>query len=266
MDYRYIKVERDGHIATVTFNRPEVANAVHYGHLAEIEHAALSFRDDAETRVVIFTGAGKHFCSGADLKARDLDPGGAEAEPLVLHRRRRRMGERCIQALLDMDQITIAAWKGAAMGGGACIATALDFRIGARDCFMSYPEILIGINLMWQSLPLAVHLVGPARAKRLVIGGEHVHGPTLLEWGVLDEMTETDQVMTKAWEWAAHYASQPPVAAQMIKRSVNAISSALDRSIMHMDFDQNILGAGTEDAAAAVRAYREGAPRIFKGN
>ena len=73
------------------------------------------------------------------------------------------------------------------MGGGACIATALDLRIGADDCFMQYPEIDLGMNLMWQSLPLCIHLVGPARAKRLVIGGERVFAPTLLQWGVLDE-------------------------------------------------------------------------------
>jgi len=131
---------------------------------------------------------------------------------------------------------------------------------------MSYPEILIGVNLMWQSLPLCVHLVGPARAKRLVIGGEHISGPTLLDWGVLDEMVEAEEVMDKAMEWARHYAGQPPVAAQMIKRSVNAISSALDRSIMHMDFDQNILSAETEDAAQAVSAYLEKRPPTFKGN
>ena len=137
MDYKHLLVSRDGHVATVTFNRPEVANALNYRHLEEIEHAALSFRDDAETRVVIFTGAGKHFSSGAELGAR-----GDEHDPQVLRRRRKRLGQRCIQALLDMDQITIAAWNGAAMGGGGCIATALDFRIGARDCFLSYPEIL----------------------------------------------------------------------------------------------------------------------------
>ena len=266
MEYQHILVARDGPIATVTFNRPDVANAVHYDHLAEIEHAALSFRDDAETRVVIFTGAGKHFCSGADLNARDIKIGVADGDPLVLTRRRRRMGERCIQALLDIDQVTIAAWKGAAMGGGACIATALDFRIGAKDCFMSYPEILIGVNLMWQSLPLCVRLAGPARAKRLVIGGEHIHGPMLENWGILDEMTEKEQVMERAHAWAAYYAERPPVAAQMIKRSVNALATALDRSIMHMDFDQNILSAMTGDAAEATRAYRAGEKPKFTGN
>jgi len=261
MEYRYIQIERGGDIATVTFNRPKVANALNAGHIEEIEHAALSFREDIETRVVVFTGAGKHFTSGADLNERV-----AEGDLLSAMRRKRRIGQRCIQALLDMDQITIAAWTGAAMGGGACVATALDFRIGADDCFMSYPEILIGVPLMWQALPLCVHLVGPARAKRLVIGGEHVRAPTLLEWGVLDEMAGRDAVMERAMEWARHYAAQPPIAAQMIKRSVNAITGALDRSIMHMDFDQHLLASHSEDAAAAIRSYRENTPRVFKGN
>lgn len=261
MDYENILVERNGPIAIVTFNRPDKANALNAPHIEEIEHAALSFREDEHTRVVVFTGAGKHFTSGADLTGRE--PG----HPLLTMRRRRaRIGERCIQALRDMDQITIAAWNGAAMGGGACIATALDFRIGARDCFMSYPEILIGVNLMWQSLPLCVQLVGPARAKRLVISGEWIYGPTLLEWGALDEMVETGRVMEKAMEWARFYAGQPPVAAQMIKRSVNALSSALDRSIMHMDFDQNILTAMTEDATEAVTAYLAKKEPKFVGN
>ena len=250
MDYQHLAVSRDGHIATVTFNRPDKANALNSRHIEEIEHVALNFRDDYETRVVIFTGAGKHFCSGADLTERE------PTDPSVLkNRRRKRIGERCIQAIRDMDAITIAAWSGAAMGGGAAIATALDFRIGTPNSFMSYPEINIGMNLMWQSLPLCVQLAGPARAKRLVIGGERAYGPTLLEWGLLDELVEPEALSESAQRWADHYAGQAPVAAQMIKRSVNAISSALDRSIMHMDFDQNLLSANSDDAAEAVQAY-----------
>ncbi|MFB3107522.1 MAG: enoyl-CoA hydratase/isomerase family protein, partial [Pseudomonadales bacterium] len=160
MSYEHIRLTREGHIATVTFNRPEKANALNFEHLVEIEDVALSFREDPDTRVVIFTGAGKHFSSGADL----TDPGDAYRGPLTLRRRRARIGERTIEALYNMDQITIAAWNGAAMGGGACITTALDFRIGSDDCFMQYPEVDIGVNLMWKSLPLCVHLAGPARA------------------------------------------------------------------------------------------------------
>ena len=260
MEYRHLEVERRGRVATVTFHRPEKANALNPRHLEEIEHAALAFRDDAETRAVVFVGAGKHFTSGADL----TEPEPA-APTLVMQRRRRRVGQRAITALREMDQITIAAWRGAAMGGGACIATALDFRIGARDCFMSYPEINIGVNLMWSSLALLVRLVGPARAKQLVAGGERVYAPRLFEWGVLDEMADANLVMDRALAWAEHYASRPPVAAQMVKRSVNAISSALDGAVMHADFDQHLLASATEDAAAAVDSWLAGRAPVFTG-
>lgn len=260
--YKNLKVERNGHVALVTMNRPDKANALNYDHLAEIEDVANGFREEADVRAVVFTGAGKHFCSGADL----TDRSGFSDVPMVMRRRRTRIGGRAIKALLDMDQITIAAWNGAAMGGGACITTALDFRVGAANCLMCYPEISIGVNLNWYSLPLITHLVGPARAKRLVVGGERIPAKTLEEWGVLDEMVATDQVVDRALELAAFYASKPPVAAQMIKRSVNAISSALDESIMHMDFDQNIFTGGMEDAQEARESYMSGRDPTFKGD
>ena len=262
MAYDNITVERNGAIALVTFNRPEKANALNHAHLADIEAAALSFRDDADTRVVVFTGAGKHFSSGADL----TDAGAGESPPFVLRRRQARMGERAIEAIYEMDQITIAAWNGAAMGGGACLATAMDFRIGAEDCFMQYPEIDIGVNLMWKSLPLITHIVGPARAKRLVVGGERATAPTLREWGVLEDLVPRPELLDKAMEWAAFYASKAPIAAQMIKKSVNTIVSSLDTAVMHMDTDQNILSGMTEDRAAAIKAYLEKSTPRFTGN
>ena len=263
MNFRHLKVEQTSPaVATVTFNRPAKANALHYEHLAEIEAAALAFRDDAETRAVIFTGAGAHFSSGADL----TDAGDAYRVPLVQRRRRMRIGERCISALMQMDQITIAAWGGAAMGGGACIATALDFRVGADNCFMQYPEIDLGVNLMWLGLPLLVRLVGAARAKRLVIGGERIQADTLLAWGVLDEQVPPNCLLEAAREMADRYAAKPPVAAQMIKQSVNQIAGALDAAIMHMDVDQNLLVAGSNDRRTAIEAYLAKTTPTFKGN
>ena len=262
MNYQCITVRHEGAIATVTFNRPEKANALNYAILTEIEHAALAFREDIDTRVVIFTGAGKHFSSGFDL----TDPNTEYEGPLVLRRRRNRIGTRVITALHDMDQITIAAWRGAAMGGGACIATALDFRIGAEHFVMRYPEVDLGMNLMWQSLPLCVHLVGPARAKRLVVGGETMPAATLLDWGILDELVAEDQLMHRALAFAASYAAKPPVAAQMIKRSINRIVGALDQGLMDMDADQNLLTRSTEDMREAVRAYLAKEEPVFKGD
>ncbi len=261
MSYQHLSLDRDGPVTVVRFNRPQRANALDYAHLAEIEHCALSFRDDAETRVVIFTGNGRHFSAGADLDEMRAAP----TAPLVLRRRRWRIGERVMQALLDIDQITIAAWNGGALGGGACLATAMDFRIGAEDCFIQYPEIDVGLNLMWQSLPLTVRLVGPTRAKRLVIGGERVPAPRLLAWGLLEEVVPGKALLERAHAFAATYAAKSPVAAQMIKRSVNQIGGALDRAIMHMDADQNLFAQTGADQKAAVEAYLAGREPRFSG-
>ena len=261
MAYENLRIHKDGHVAVVHFNRPTKANALNHAHLLDIENAALAFRDDAETRVVIFTGTGKHFSSGADL-----DGGGPAAGSLLERRRLARMGERATLAVYNMDQITIGAWNGAAMGGGAVLATAMDLRIGAEDCFMQYPEIDIGVNLMWKGLPLLTHIAGPSRAKRLVIGGERIHADELLAWGILDSLVPRASLMDTAFEWAARYQAKSPIAAQMIKQSVNAIVSALDTAVMHMDVDQNILSAMTEDRNAAITAYRGKTEPTFTGN
>ena len=274
--YENLEIHKDGHIAVVHFNRPTRANALNHAHLVDIENAALAFRDDAETRVVIFTGTGKHFSSGADLDgggpaARSSlargSPSRSPAEGSLLERRRlARMGERATLAVYNMDQITIAAWNGAAMGGGAVLATAMDLRIGADDCFMQYPEIDIGVNLMWKGLPLLTHIAGPSRSKRLVIGGERIHADELLAWGILDALVPRASLMDTALEWAARYQAKSPIAAQMIKQSVNAIVSALDGAVMHMDVDQNVLSAMTEDRNAAITAYRSKTEPTFTGN
>ena len=276
MPYENLQIRKDGHVAVVHFNRPTRANALNHAHLVDIENLALAFRDDAETRVVIFTGTGKHFSSGADLDgggpaARSSlargSPSRSPAEGSLLERRRlARMGERATLAVYNMDQITIAAWNGAAMGGGAVLATAMDLRIGADDCFMQYPEIDIGVNLMWKGLPLLTHIAGPSRSKRLVIGGERIHADELLAWGILDALVPRASLMDTALEWAARYQAKSPIAAQMIKQSVNAIVSALDGAVMHMDVDQNVLSAMTEDRNAAIAAYRGKTEPTFTGN
>ncbi|MCR9278495.1 MAG: enoyl-CoA hydratase/isomerase family protein [Pseudomonadaceae bacterium] len=255
-----ISIEKSDHVATVRFDRPERANAVSQAFLVELESVARSFRDDVETRCVVFTGNGKHFCSGADLSERR-----DTAESILGRQRQLRAGERAMEALLAMDQVTIAAWNGAAMGGGACIATALDFRVAADNAFAQYPEVLLGMNLMWRSLPLTVRLVGTSRAMRLVAGGERVNAETLLAWGMVDEVVPAAELSATAQRWAEDYAGKPPIAVQMIKRSINAIAGMNDAALMHMDADQNLLTATTDDRGEAARSYLDKRRGDFSG-
>jgi enoyl-CoA hydratase/carnithine racemase len=122
------------------------------------------------------------------------------------------------------------------------------------------------MNLNWGALPLCVHLIGPARAKKMVILGQREKANRLLEWGFLDEVVGPERLMDSAMKMARQYAAQPPVAAQMIKRSVNHIVSALDQAVMHMDKDQFILTSKTEDFVEGIRSFFDKRKPDFKGN
>ena len=260
-DFQFLTITREGHIATVTLNRPAQLNALNVELMSEIEQAALSFREDEQSRVVVFRGAGPHFSAGADLKAPP-----APKTNLVMSRRRAGLGARMLRAILEIDQVTICGVQGAALGGGACIPTACDFRIATEDSFFGYPEVNLGINLMWVGLPLCVRLVGPARAKRMIMLGERFPAGTLMDWGFVDQVVPTAELDKAVSDMATAYAGQPPVAVQMIKQSVNAVANALDRAVMHMDTDQNLLTTMTEDRAEGIRAFLEKRDPAFRGN
>jgi len=264
MEYKNLIIDRTGDIAVVSFNRPEKLNALSIDLHNEIQTVTNEFNEDARTRVVIFTGKGKDFSVGADL----TDPKRAERiqDSLLLKRRHMKIGHRTLRSIYEVDQITIAAVNGHALGGGACVASACDFRIGADNCFIGYPEVSLAMNLSWMALPLCVHLIGPARAKRMVILANKENADTLLKWGFLDEVVPEKQLLAKAMEMAAAYAAQPPIAAQMVKRSVNAISSALDQAIMHMDSDQYLYATSGEDFQEAIQAFFKKRTGVFKGN
>lgn len=264
MKYKNLIIEKQDHIATVFFNRPKKMNALNQGIMEEIEAAAKAFAEDEATRVVIFTGKGKHFSAGFDL----TDPKRAKQsdDTLLMKYRHLKIGPRMIRSIYEMDQITIAAINGYALGGGACIASACDIRVGAESCAVGYPEVGLAMNLSWVSLPLCVHLVGPAKAKQMVILAKREKADTLLKWGFLDEVAYDDELLPRVEALSREYAAQPPLAAQMVKRSVNAVSSALDQAIMHMDSDQLLFATSGEDFREAVQAMFEKRKATFKGN
>lgn len=265
MDFKHLKIEKRRYVATIVFNRPDKLNALSMALMKEIERACQLFQYDTQTRVVIFTGAGENFSAGMDLTDPEYTQHFQDAS-MLMKLRFLKLGPRMIKTIYDMDQITIAAVNGAATGGGACITAACDFRIGADNCRIGYPEVGLGMNLSWVALPMCVHLIGPSKAKQMVILARNETAATLREWGFLDEVVTADQLMERAHEMADTYAAKPPIAAQMVKRSVNAISSALDQSIMHMDSDQFLLAAKSEDFLEGVASFFEKRKPQFKGN
>lgn len=258
----HVTVEKQGHVSTITLNRPDKGNALNSGMLAELEALATGFADDEQTRAVIIRAEGKNFSFGVDLEEMTA----RERPSLLLLRRQAELGARLMRALGNIHQPTICAIQGIATGGATCIATACDFRIAARHARMGYGEVKLGINLMWNALPLCVHLVGPARAKQLIMSGKLLAIDTLAQWGFVDEVCPPEELDARALAWAEDYAALPPMAVQMIKRSINRVSGALDEAIMHADADQWLLAVQSEDFSEALSAFAEKRPGEFTGN
>ena len=256
---KHLEIEKEGSIAIVSINRPDSMNALSIDVLKEFCSLQEHFRKDLETRVVIFTGEGENFSAGADLKEKAQLSSKLESW-------RNNFGKPAIKSILEIDQITIAAVNGYCLGGAACIASACDFRIASKKAVLGYPEINLGINLNWLGLPLAVRLIGPAKAKKMVIGGENENADTLLSWGFYDKVCEANVLIEEALSMAKLYASKAPMAAQMIKRSVNNIVYKNDESIMHMDYDQTLLTHETKDRKEAVTAFFEKREPDFEGD
>lgn len=263
MKYENLLITKEKRIATVTLNRPEKGNTLSVRLMEEIIRMADEFQSDIDTRVVIITGAGKNFSLGVDMK----DPAhmAMAGGPILARRRQFNIGPRMIRKLFEIDQITIAAINGLALGGGACIASALDFRISAETCRVAYPEVNLGIPLSWTSLPLCVRLVGATRAKRWVALGRQENASTLLDWGFIDEVVPDSDLLETAFQMAESYAAQAPIPTQMIKRSINAITSFADQAMMHMDGDQVLLAQSSEDFKEGIEAVFSKRPPRFKG-
>jgi enoyl-CoA hydratase/carnithine racemase len=259
-----IEVRRDGPIACVTVRRVERRNAVTPAMMQELIDVSRAFAADDDTRAVIFRAEGADFSVGADL----AQPRSASAKPesLVLRRRGAELGATLMHAIQDIHQPTICAVQGIATGAGACITSACDFRVGADDARIGYGEVKLGINLMWNALPLCVRLVGAARAKRMIMTGKLFDATTLERWGFLDEVVPRAELDAAARRWADEYAALPPLAVQMIKRSVNRVAGALDRAVMHMDADQWLLASESRDFREAVSAFFEKRKPTFTGN
>jgi len=263
MEYRNLTFETNDGVAVVTLNRPTHNNTLSVDLMEELEAIADALQTDLETRAVIFTGAGKNFSMGADV----TDPKQLEltSGPVLKRLRGFSLGPRMITKLNSIPQITLAAINGFSLGGGTCIASALDFRIGAENCRCGLPENNLGMNLSWLALPLIVNLIGPARAKQFVILSKNETAQTLYNWGWLNEVAPADQLMERAFAMAKEYAAKAPLTTQMIKRSINTLAQALDRDIMHMDSDQYILSNMTEDFKEGITALMERRKPVFKG-
>jgi len=222
-----VLLTRAGATATVTLNCPERRNSLSDEMLTELGAAFAELRDDASTRVVILTGAPPVFSAGADAghaKAATVE----ERRRLFLSRTSqfRRLFERANTILEGLEQATIAAVNGHAVGGGWGLALACDFRMAAAEAQFWIPEVDLGVPLGVGTTTRFVRLVGPARTKEIIMGCARYSAIEAQAWGLVNRVVPGTELLEAARGYAELLARKPFKPLAEVKARVNAIARA----------------------------------------
>lgn len=262
--WKYLVLHRHDRVLEVAFRSPNKVNSLNFALMRELTRLAQQLQFDSELNAIILTGTPAMFCAGMDLR----DPEAANAANMTVAERRQlvKVGPAMCAAWEALEPVTIAAIEGWCIGGGAALAVACDWRVAADNAFFYVPELRLGMNMSWQSVPRFTHLIGPARTKQLLILADRVDAATAERWGLCDYVCAPGQALARARELAAQVAAMPPVPVRMAKRAINASATALDNAVSYMDADQFLLAQGTGDALEGALAFFEKRPPRFTGN
>ncbi len=224
-DAANVTLTRDGLVATVTLNRPERRNALSDPMLVELAAVFGALRDDATTRVVIVTGAPPVFSAGADAPISGrMSPEERRAAFLSRKTQFRRLYERANTLLEDLEQITIAAINGHAIGGGWGLTLACDFRIAAAEAELWIPEVDLGVPLGVASTARFVRLVGPARAKEIILECRRYTAAEALTLGLVHRVVPGATLAAEARAYAGRLAAKPFRPLTEMKARINTIA------------------------------------------
>jgi len=214
-----VLITRQGDVALVQYDRGAKANALNLDAMEQLTQAALTLAAQTDLRAIVLCGAAKRFCAGVDLADEALWQG--DRDP-VTRQRVLAAGGRMCTAWAALPQVVIAAVEGPAIGGGAILALAADFRIMGESAYFRFPEVRLGLTFGWGGLPLLTSLVGPARAKHMLFTDRSVAPSEALQLGLCEQITEDGGTEAAALALAAQVSLCPPLSVSMTKRAIDA--------------------------------------------
>ena len=252
-----VEVTRDGGVATITLNRPDVLNAINRAVHDGLASALKEVRDPT-VRAVVLTGAGRGFCVGQDLAEFREEAGDAGGRLRDLYRPN-------VLALRALEKPVIAAVNGAAAGAGLSLACACDIRI-ASDAATFVPAF-INIGLIPDSGGsfFVYHLLGYARAFEWLASGRRLSAAEAHAWGLVSEVVEHDRLAARAHEVASELAAMPTRGVGMTKRLLDHARTATLEEQFEREAQLQTAATRTEDFREGVAAFLEKREPRFSG-
>ena len=264
-EYTVLKLERTGHVATITLNRPERLNALNTALSLDFHNALDEVADDPDIRAVIITGAGRGFCSGADVGQMQNSLEGQGGGPAPLQRIGMPAGvSELTPHLRRIPQPVIAAVNGVAAGGGLGVVLASDIRIASEAARFSCVFIrrsLVPDSSVSYTLP---RLVGMGVAMEMALTGNVYDAQWALEKGLVNRVVPAENLLDDAMELAQTIASNAPIVTRSTKKLLYRHETDLEE-IYPVERASNGPSANSEDRKEAVRAFMEKRQPVFKG-
>ena len=248
-------VERQDDALRITFNRPERLNAL----TAEIIHAVadlIDAADDEGVRVIVLTGAGRAFSSGADVGADGAPPGLDTLDA----------ANRLTMSITHSPVVVVAAVNGIAAGVGCSFAVAADIAIAKASAAFMLAFTKIGLMPDGGASLLVTAAVGRARAARMALLAEKVSASTAVEWGLIADAVADDDFDAYIDALAAQLAAGPPLAYGATKRTLNAASLSLLEAILREERDGQGPLLASADFAEGMAAFQDKRPAVFTGS
>ena len=259
MSFELITTAREGDVLTITLNRPDRLNACPPDMADEIFAA---IRDLDGARAVLITGAGRAFCSGADLAARgERSLGGGEGAFTALGHHYNPM----VMALASLPVPVIAAVNGPAAGIGCSIALAADFVVAGSSAYFLQAFVNIGLVPDGGASWMLPRLVGKAQATRMMMLGEKIHGEEAERIGLIYKCVEDDALMDEANALVERLANGPTVALGLMKQTLRDGLQSDFGSTLRAEAETQKIAGGTKDAMEGGMAFLQKRKAEFTG-
>jgi 2-(1,2-epoxy-1,2-dihydrophenyl)acetyl-CoA isomerase len=257
-----IRLSIEDGVAWITLNRPDRLNAF-AGRMRDDLHDAIDrAATSPEVRVIVITGAGRGFCTGADVEVMsDLLSRGDDAtfEGLV------EAGMRVVRRLARVEQPVIAAVNGPAAGAGASLALACDFRIASERATIGFTFNRIGLHPDWGATHSLPRLVGPGRAAELVMTGRMVDAREAERIGLFQQVFADDWFLDEVRKLAKELAAKPPLALKLAKRTLAASPTSDLDAMLTAEREQQMRCFRSADAREGITAFNEKRKPVFRG-
>jgi E-phenylitaconyl-CoA hydratase len=247
-----------GHVATITYNRPEVLNAINGELRRDLNDAFARFRDEEDAWVAVVTGAGRAFCAGADLR----DGGGSTGEFAGTFWEKPTLNS--FESGWEIHKPVIAAVNGPCLGSGLTLVTWCDFVLASERATFGYPEVRLGVPAMVGAIRLPTRIAW-ADAMELLLTGEPVDAERARAMGLVWRVVAHDDLLVEARALAERLVAGAPLAQRAMKEMAGRAGDLSSLEAIRFGETMRSVVVASSDAAEGMRAAAEGRPPRWQG-